>query len=166
MAVWRDSLLTTMVVGGSPQALRLLADDRGYVLLGSNRAGFNAFFIRKDLAPALKLGDDISEAIRTPEVTAAASRVSVHPEVREAMAVKIVDQPAPRRMRLHPAQESEELGGRFLAGLEADGDVLLRSVGAHFIDGALTVSDVDDSSLESAQARISSGFGSPTVGSA
>jgi CMP/dCMP kinase len=30
-------------------------------------------------------GEDVSEAIRTPEVTAAASRVSVHPEVREAM---------------------------------------------------------------------------------
>jgi cytidylate kinase len=33
-------------------------------------------------------GDDISEAIRTPEVTAAASRVSVHPEVREAMVAR------------------------------------------------------------------------------
>jgi cytidylate kinase len=30
-------------------------------------------------------GDDVSEAIRGPDVTAAASRVSVHPEVRAAM---------------------------------------------------------------------------------
>jgi cytidylate kinase len=30
-------------------------------------------------------GDDVSEAIRTPEVSAAASRVSVHPRVRAAM---------------------------------------------------------------------------------
>jgi CMP/dCMP kinase len=33
-------------------------------------------------------GDDVSEAIRTPDVTAAASRVSVHPEVREAMVAR------------------------------------------------------------------------------
>jgi cytidylate kinase len=33
-------------------------------------------------------GDDIGEAIRTPEVTAAASRVSVHPAVREAMVAR------------------------------------------------------------------------------
>ena len=30
-------------------------------------------------------GEDVTEAIRAPEVSAAASRVSVHPEVREAM---------------------------------------------------------------------------------
>jgi cytidylate kinase len=30
-------------------------------------------------------GEDVTKAIRTPEVSAAASRVSVHPEVREAM---------------------------------------------------------------------------------
>jgi cytidylate kinase len=30
-------------------------------------------------------GEDVSEAIRAPEVSAASSRVSVHPEVREAM---------------------------------------------------------------------------------
>ena len=30
-------------------------------------------------------GEEVTAAIRTPEVTAAASRVSVHPEVREAM---------------------------------------------------------------------------------
>jgi CMP/dCMP kinase len=30
-------------------------------------------------------GEDVTEAIRTPEVSAAASRISVHPEVREAI---------------------------------------------------------------------------------
>jgi cytidylate kinase len=30
-------------------------------------------------------GEDVTDAIRTPEVSAAASRVSVHPEVRDAM---------------------------------------------------------------------------------
>jgi CMP/dCMP kinase len=48
-----------------------------------------------DLAEGLEIGfdgprallgaDDVSEAIRTPDVTAAASRVSVHPRVRAAM---------------------------------------------------------------------------------
>jgi cytidylate kinase len=33
-------------------------------------------------------GEDVTEAIRTPEVAAAASRVSVHPEVREAMVAR------------------------------------------------------------------------------
>lgn len=38
-----------------------------------------------DRARVLLGGRDVSAAIRTPEVTAAASRVSVHPGVREAM---------------------------------------------------------------------------------
>jgi cytidylate kinase len=33
-------------------------------------------------------GDDVTDAIRTPEVSAAASRVSVHPRVREAMVAR------------------------------------------------------------------------------
>jgi len=33
-------------------------------------------------------GEDVSDEIRTPEVSAAASRVSVHPEVREAMVAR------------------------------------------------------------------------------
>ena len=33
-------------------------------------------------------GSDVGERIRTPEVTAAASRVSVHPQVREAMVAR------------------------------------------------------------------------------
>ena len=42
------------------------------------------------IAPgAVAIGDeDVSAAIRTPEVTAAASRVSVHPGVREAMVAR------------------------------------------------------------------------------
>src|SRR6188472_3648171 len=51
-----------------------------------------------DLAASLKIklggdrveldGRDVSDAIRTPEVTAASSRVSVHPAVREAMVAR------------------------------------------------------------------------------
>jgi cytidylate kinase len=43
--------------------------------------------LRIELGPgSVKLdGHDVGEAIRSPEVSAAASRVSVHPEVREAM---------------------------------------------------------------------------------
>jgi cytidylate kinase len=33
-------------------------------------------------------GEDVTDAIRSPEVSAAASRVSVHPEVREAMVAR------------------------------------------------------------------------------
>jgi cytidylate kinase len=33
-------------------------------------------------------GEDVSSAIRTPEVSAAASRVSVHPDVRDAMVAR------------------------------------------------------------------------------
>jgi cytidylate kinase len=33
-------------------------------------------------------GDDVTDAIRSPEVSAAASRVSVHPEVRDAMVAR------------------------------------------------------------------------------
>jgi len=36
----------------------------------------------------LLAGDDVSDEIRTPEVSAAASRVSVHPRVREAMVAR------------------------------------------------------------------------------
>lgn len=37
--------------GASIGAFRRLADEKGYALLGSNRAGSNAFFVRKDRAP-------------------------------------------------------------------------------------------------------------------
>jgi cytidylate kinase len=47
-----------------------------------------ALEIRLD-GPRVLLGErDVSAAIREPEVTAAASRVSVHPQVREAMVVR------------------------------------------------------------------------------
>ena len=55
-------------------------------------AAMTALAERLDLriAPgAVAIGDeDVSAAIRTPEVTAAASRVSVHPGVREAMVAR------------------------------------------------------------------------------
>ncbi|MER9829157.1 hypothetical protein NKJ51_12320 [Mesorhizobium sp. M0134] len=37
--------------GASIEAFRHLADERGYSLLGSNRAGSNAFFVRNDCLP-------------------------------------------------------------------------------------------------------------------
>jgi cytidylate kinase len=43
--------------------------------------GFDGAVVRLD-------GEDVSEAIRQPEVSAAASRVSVHPRVRAAMVVR------------------------------------------------------------------------------
>jgi hypothetical protein len=45
--VTRDA--TRLYFGTSIGALELLADAKGYCLLGSNRAGGNAFFIRRDL---------------------------------------------------------------------------------------------------------------------
>ena len=39
--------------GASIAALNRLATEKGYVLLGSNRAGSNAFFIRDDLVPTV-----------------------------------------------------------------------------------------------------------------
>jgi len=44
-----------------------------------------ALDIRMDGGRITVAGEDVTAAIRTPEVTAAASRVSVHPGVREAM---------------------------------------------------------------------------------
>jgi cytidylate kinase len=53
----------------------------------ANRIGELARRIAIELADGrVRLGgEDVTDAIRTPEVSAAASRVSVHPEVREAM---------------------------------------------------------------------------------
>ena len=39
--------------GASLSAFTKLADKKGYRLIGCNRLGYNAFFIRKDLGPAL-----------------------------------------------------------------------------------------------------------------
>ena len=96
---------------GKSTVARALAERLGFTYLDSGamyrsvalaaiRAGVDpddgaattALAERLDLriAPgAVAIGDeDVSAAIRTPEVTAAASRVSVHPGVREAMVAR------------------------------------------------------------------------------
>ncbi len=59
------------------------ADDAPAVgrLAGELRIEFAAHRVLLD-------GEDVTEEIRAPEVTSAASRVSVHPEVREAMVAR------------------------------------------------------------------------------
>jgi CMP/dCMP kinase len=63
-------------------ALEAGADLDDGAALASLAAGLEIGFDRERV---LLGGRDVSAAIRTPEVTAAASRVSVHPGVREAM---------------------------------------------------------------------------------
>jgi cytidylate kinase len=72
-AMYRSVALAALRAGIDP-------DDAGAVseLAGRLEIGFEG--------PAVLLGgEDVTEALRTPEVTEAASRVSVHPGVREAM---------------------------------------------------------------------------------
>ena len=66
------------------------AADRDLDLVDANALGDLAREVRIDLRPdGVSLdGRAVSDAIRTPEVTAAASRVSVHPQVREAMVAR------------------------------------------------------------------------------
>ncbi|MGZ5412213.1 MAG: (d)CMP kinase, partial [Solirubrobacterales bacterium] len=63
-------------------ALREGADLGDGEALGALARGLN---LALDGASVRLGGEEVTAAIRTPEVTAAASRVSVHPEVREAM---------------------------------------------------------------------------------
>jgi cytidylate kinase len=93
---------------GKSTVARLLAGELGYTYLdsGAMYRSLALTALRDGIDPgdAARLGDaartlaigldggsvdlggeDVSDAIRTPEVSAAASRVSVHPEVREAM---------------------------------------------------------------------------------
>jgi len=44
---------SNLYFGASIGALSLLADRKGYELVGTNRAGINAFFVRRDLLPAI-----------------------------------------------------------------------------------------------------------------
>jgi cytidylate kinase len=75
-AMYRCVALAALEAGGDPddgEALARLAEGLEIGLDGSR---------------VLLGGHDVSEAIRTPEVTAAASRVSVHPGVRAAMVAR------------------------------------------------------------------------------
>src|SRR6201986_2500851 len=73
--------------GAMYRCVALAAGEAGVVpgdggALGRLAAGLEIGFDRRRV---LLAGRDVSEAIRTAEVSADASRVSVHPAVREAM---------------------------------------------------------------------------------
>jgi len=89
---------------GKSTVARRLASELGFTYLDSGamyrtlalaalRAGIDTGDAERlgEMAPALPIeldGEDVSAAIRTPEVSAAASEVSVHPQVREAMVAR------------------------------------------------------------------------------
>jgi cytidylate kinase len=66
-------------------ALRTGADLDDGAALGSLAAGLQIELAGNRVTVG---GEDVSEAIRLPEVSEAASRVSVHPQVREAMVAR------------------------------------------------------------------------------
>lgn len=53
-------------LGASPAAMTKLADRLGYRLVGANRFGFNAFYVRKDLAIDLIPEVDVADLFRHP----------------------------------------------------------------------------------------------------
>jgi len=73
--------------GAMYRCVALAALERGAVLDDAEGLGALAgsLAIALDGAGVVLDGEDVSAAIRTPQVTEAASRVSVHPPVREAM---------------------------------------------------------------------------------
>jgi cytidylate kinase len=89
-AVAAELGFTYLDSGAMYRSLALAAGERGVELDDGAALG--------ELASGLKIGfdgqrillgeRDVSEAIRVPAVTAAASRVSVHPQVREAMVAR------------------------------------------------------------------------------
>ncbi len=72
-AMYRSVALAALDTGSDPDDPEVMGD-----LAGRIEIGMEGERITLD-------GDDVSERIRTPEVSAAASRVSVHPAVREAL---------------------------------------------------------------------------------
>jgi hypothetical protein len=50
---WTRAHASTLYFGASVSALCLLAARKGYELVGTNRAGVNAFFVRRDLVSAI-----------------------------------------------------------------------------------------------------------------
>ena len=73
--------------GAMYRSVALAALRAGTDLDDPEQAGKLARGVEIDVSNGrVRLGDeDVSEAIRTPEVSVAASRVAVHPQVREAM---------------------------------------------------------------------------------
>jgi len=76
--------------GAMYRCVALAGTERGVELDDADAVGAVARELRIDLdGEHVGLdGRDVTEAIRTPEVTEAASRVSVHPPVREAMVAR------------------------------------------------------------------------------
>ena len=76
--------------GAMYRCLALAALERGVDLGDADALGALAggLSIEMDGAAVRLDGRDVSEAIREPEVSAAASRVSIHPAVREAMVAR------------------------------------------------------------------------------
>lgn len=79
--------LTYLDSGAMYRCVALAAMRAGAGLDDASRIGKLArrIDIEFDGSRVLLDGEDVTDAIRSPEVSAAASRVSVHPEVREAM---------------------------------------------------------------------------------
>jgi cytidylate kinase len=72
--------------GAMYRCVALAAIHRGVDLDDGAALGELTRSLELELVPEVRIdGRDVSEQIRAPEVSAAASRVSVHPEVREAM---------------------------------------------------------------------------------
>ena len=75
--------------GAMYRSVALAATERGVDLDDGGVLGELARGLEIGLGGGVTLdGRDVSEAIRAPEVSAAASRVSVHPQVREAMVAR------------------------------------------------------------------------------
>jgi hypothetical protein len=60
---WREAV-PGEPVGASPAAMRRLGEELGFRLVGGNRFGFNAFFVRDDLAPGLVPAVAVEDLLR------------------------------------------------------------------------------------------------------
>jgi cytidylate kinase len=89
-AVAEELGFTYLDSGAMYRCVALAALERGVELEDGEALGALAheLEIRFEGGHVLLGGRDVSDAIRRPEVTAAASRVSVHPQVREAMVAR------------------------------------------------------------------------------
>jgi CMP/dCMP kinase len=89
-AVAAELGFTYLDSGAMYRGVALAALEAGVELDDAAALGALVGRLEIDLEGAQVLLDrrDVSEQVRTPEVTAAASRVSVHPQVREAMVVR------------------------------------------------------------------------------
>jgi cytidylate kinase len=76
--------------GAMYRSVALIALERGVDLDDGAEVGSLAAELEIDFADGAVAvdGNDVSEAIRDPAVTTAASRISIHPQVREAMVAR------------------------------------------------------------------------------